>query len=203
MDARLLFFAAGLALWACRTVDGPEAAGAAYARAMREDRLEAAYALTTAGYRAQVTFEAFRARYADPLRRQGRASAIEAALPMMSARCPELEAVKEPEGWRVAELVPGEGPQQALARFLDAVDAADFSLAYGMLAGPWRARYTPALFAKDFAAEPLAKERLQRARAALAGEVVWAGDEAQLPLGGGKAVRLLREGGSYKVAALE
>jgi glutamate dehydrogenase/leucine dehydrogenase len=55
----------------------------------------------------------------------------------------------------------------------------------------------------DFALEPQAKDRLVRARAALSAEVVWKGEVAEVPLGGGKAVRLVREGGAFKVAALE
>jgi hypothetical protein len=203
MDARLVLTVAGLALGACRTVEGPEGVAAAYAQAVRSQRLEEAYGLTTTEYRARVTAEAFKAQYQDEQRRRERADAIESGLAKMSARSTELEAVRENDGWRVAELAPGEGPKEALARFLDAADAGDFASAYGMLSGSWRARYTPALFAKDFAAEPLAKERLARARAGLSASVVWSEDQAQLPLGGGKAVRLVREGGVFRVAALE
>ena len=47
-------------------------------------------------------------------------------------------------------------------------------------------------------------ERLQRARAALKdGQWIVAADGAQLLLGDNKAVRLQREGQSYKVVALE
>lgn len=203
MGARLLFIVTGLAFAGCRTVDGPEVVASTYARALREGRLESAYALTSADYRARVPFEAFKAQYRDEQPRRERADALLEGLPKMSARSAGLEAVCESGGWKVAEEAPGEGPKAALARFLDAADAGDFTAAYGMLSEAWRARYTPALFARDFAAEPLAKERLSRAREALAAALVWGKDEVQLPLGGGKAVRLSREGGSYKVAALE
>ncbi len=186
----------------CRTA-GPHEAAEAYARALREGRVDDAYALTSSEYRANVSRDSFGRRYANEMARFERATAILSALERLKAVSPEIEAVREPDGWRVAEVAPVEGPKEALARFLDAAEAGDFEAAWRMLAGEWRARYTPARLAKDFADEPLAKDRLARARAALEGEWAWRGDEVELDLGEGKAVRLRREGGAFKVVSLE
>ena len=199
---RLWLSAWALVIAACRTV-GPDTAAESYAQALRENRLDDAYALTTEGYRARVPKEAFVARYADEVRRNERATAIFAAVPQLRARSGEIEAAREDGLWRVEEVTPTEGPREALGKFLDAVSSNDFESAYRMLAGPWRGRYTPARLKADFAAEPLAKERLERARAALAGDFVWRGETAELPVGEGKSVKLVREGGAFKVAALE
>jgi len=191
-----------LLLAGCRTL-GPDAAAESYAQALRENRLDDAYALTTADYRARVPKEQFAARYADEVRRNERATAILAAVPQMRAKTLEIEAAREEGDWRVEEVIPSEGPREALGKFLDAVAANDFEAAYRMLAGSWRAKYTPARFKADFAAEPLAKERLDRARAALGSEILWKGETAELAVGDGKSVKLVREGGAFKVAALE
>lgn len=62
---------------------------------------------------------------------------------------------------------------------------------------------TPARLRQDFQAEPLAKERLDRLRAVLDGNLISTPEGVQLPLGEGKAARLIKEGDSFKVAAIE
>ncbi len=192
-----------LALCACRTPGGPDEIAERYARALKENRLADAYALTSRAQREHLSEQAFAARYADEQVRAARAAELLAQLPSMRARSGTLEAVKDPEGWRVAELEPSEGPREVLVRFLAAVDARDFERAYSFLAQRWRARYTPARLKEDFAAEPAAAERLERIRAALAAPLAVTAEGAELPLGEGRAVRLTREADSYKVAALE
>lgn len=94
----------------------------------------------------------------------------------------------------------------ALAAFLDAAERGDFEVAYRLLAAPWRARYTPERLASDFRAEPLARERLARARGALSSLTSAQAAEAPLvefSLGGGRSVRLAREADGYRVVALE
>ena len=92
---------------------------------------------------------------------------------------------------------------EALAAFIEAANAGDFDRAYALLSGDWRARYTPERLRSDFEAEPLAKERLERARVASAQAPVVRGDVAEFPIGAGKAVRLVKENGNFRVAALE
>jgi len=90
-----------------------------------------------------------------------------------------------------------------LSRFLDAAEAGDFDAAYQMMAGSWRARYTPERLKEDFDREPLAKERLARARAALKTAPAMRDGLAEFPIGDGKAVRLVREDGGFRVMSLE
>ena len=91
-----------------------------------------------------------------------------------------------------------------LAEFIDAAEAGDFRRAYQLLSGEWRARYTPARLEQDFEDEPLARERLERARGALSRGALFVGAEvAEFPIGAGRAVRLVREHGDFRVAALE
>jgi len=66
-----------------------------------------------------------------------------------------------------------------------------------------RARYTPERLRDDFKREPLADERVRRARLALKGPVRLSASGAEFPLGKDRAVRLVREAGEYRVAAIE
>jgi len=94
-------------------------------------------------------------------------------------------------------------PSEVLSRFLDAAEAEDFDTAYRMMAGGLRARYTPERLKQDFGREPLAKEKLARARAALKATPSVHDGSVDFPIGDGKAVRLVREDGVFRVMALE
>ena len=181
---------------------GPEGVARAYAEALEQNRLDAALALSTG-----LDAKAFHALYGDAQVRAARAAAVRTAAD--GAGGGSLRLVLENGAWRVQELEPAKpGVQEqaaaALGEFLDAADAGRFEAALAMLSASWRNRYTAERFAADFAHEPLAKERLARARSALerGAWVVDAGG-AQLPLGEGRAVRLTREGDGYRVVALE
>lgn len=181
---------------------GPEGAARAYADALDQNRLDAALALSTGLDEAR-----FRQCYADVGVRARRAAAVRAAAD--GAGGAQLKLVLENGAWRVQELEPAK-PQvqeqvaQTLARFLDAAEARDFEAALALLGPQLRGRYTPKRFEEDFAKEPLAKERLQRARAALVhGGWIVSADGAQLPVGDEHAVRLVREGEAWRVVALE
>jgi len=98
---------------------------------------------------------------------------------------------------------PNQAAGEVLAEFIAAAEARDFERAYLLLCGALRARYTPERLQRDFDNEPLAKERLERARQALRQEATLRGDFAEFPVGAGKAVRLVREDGTFRVASLE
>jgi len=95
------------------------------------------------------------------------------------------------------------GSAAVLQRFLDAADRGDFETAYELLSQIWRVRYTPERLKRDFALEPRAKDLLGRARTALKGSAKEEGDVVEYPIGDGNAVRLVREGGAFRIAALE
>ena len=96
-----------------------------------------------------------------------------------------------------------ETSDQVLGQFLDAAEKGDFDSAYQLLAGSWRARYTPARLKQDFELEPRAKELVGRARSALKRGGREAGGVAEYSIADGKAVRLVRENGVFKIASLE
>lgn len=202
-------FAAHLLLFACAacvTGRGPVETAEAYARALEEGRWEDAAALST---RSAAELES---AYASPSGRE-RAESIRGTRAWSSATAPGLEIVDTREGWRVRDdphagdlelsEASSEAARAVLQRFLHASEQGDFAAAHALLSAPLRARYTPERFAKDFSDEPLAKERLGRARAAAAGPPQLSRDEAQFPLGDGRAVRLVREAGGWRVESLE
>lgn len=196
---------AGAALWcSCVTAAGPERVASRYAEALRDGRVLEAYAMLDERTRPDAA--AYQQRYATEAARKARAEAILGSLGQLRASAPagEVDLVQAGDGgWRVTEAPPDAAPREALERFLTAVEAGDFQAAYLLLAPAWRQRYTPARLEKDFQLEPLAKERLARVRAALGNPVAVSADGAQLPLGDGRAVRLVKEGGGYTIAALE
>ncbi len=181
---------------------GPEGVARAYADALEQNRLDAALELSTG-----LDAKRFRALYGADAVRAARVAAVRAAADGSGGGA--LKLVLDGGAWRVQELEPAKPQVQeqaatVLAEFLDAADAGRFEAALSLLSASWRNRYTAKRFEDDFGREPLAKERLSRARTALerGGWIVDAGG-AQLPLGEGKAVRLEREGEAYRVVALE
>jgi hypothetical protein len=178
----------------------PVSIAEAYAKALEENRLADAYRLTAGGPEGEV---AFLERYADEAARRERVAAVRAGTGALEARAPSLTLEQGGGAWRVVESRPADVPRAALTRFLDAVEAKDWKGAWGLLSAPLRARYTPERLREDFEHEPLAKERLRRARIALKGPVKVAANEALFPVGEDRAVRLILEEGEYRVSAIE
>lgn len=185
------------------TSNGPEDVARSYARALEEGRLDDAWALS-----APLDREQFAARYADPKVRKQRAEALALAAAGQPSAVVALEV--RAQGWRVLEqptaaaaLADEAQARERVDHFLAAIDRGDFEAVFADLSAAWRARYTPARLKADFTSEPAALSRLARIRAAREGrwEVTLAGP--QLALGEGKALKLVREGGTLKVAALE
>ncbi|EAU61721.1 hypothetical protein STIAU_6577 [Stigmatella aurantiaca DW4/3-1] len=172
----------------------------AYAKALEENRLPQAYALTTGLPEGEA---AFRSRYADPAARRERAAAVRAGLPLLEGHAPALTMERRESSWRVVETLPTDEVKATLARFLNAAETTDWEKAWSLLSAPLRARYTPDRLREDFHREPLARERLRRARLALKGDVKVSGAEATFSLGAERAVRLVLEAGEYRVAAIE
>lgn len=195
-----LSLVAALTAPGCAHVPGPQEVASSYARALEENRLEDAYALTSAPPDAR---QSFLEHYGNASVRLARVEEVRAALPELQARAAALTLLQAKEGWRVVEEAPADAPREAMERFLDAVDASDWATAWSLLSGPLRSRYTPERLREDFKREPLAAERVRRARLALRGPVKVTGAEAEFPVGQERAVRLVREAGEYRVAALE
>ncbi len=178
----------------------PTSVAEAYARALEEGRVREAFALTVGGPDEEV---AFLERYSDPQARGARAADVRAGATLLEARAPSLTVAQSKQGWRIVEARPADVPRAALRRFVDTVEARDWQSAWSQLTGALRARYTPERLREDFEREPLAKERLRRARLALNTHVRVGAGEAVFPLGDERAVRLVLEDGEYRIAAIE
>ncbi|AKQ65933.1 hypothetical protein A176_002845 [Myxococcus hansupus] len=190
-----------LLLTACATTPRePTSVAEAYARALEEGRVGDAFALTVGGPEEE---SAFLERYSDAEARTARAADVRAGASALEARAPSLTVAQSPQGWRVVEARPADVPRAALRLFIDRVEARDWKSAWSQLAGTLRARYTPERLKEDFEREPLAKERLRRARLALNTHVRVGAGEAVFPLGDDRAVRLVLEDGEYRIAAIE
>jgi hypothetical protein len=162
----------------------------AYLAALERNDLDAAWSLTSSRYRQGTDRATYEARLADPAARAAHVARVRAAL---ADAAPELLDVPPPTG-QPAEAV------QALVR---AARAGDFAEAWGWLAAPERARYTPERLARDFQSAPGANERLSRALAAIERPGQTTGAETRWPLPTGGAVRVVLEDGQPRVAALE
>ena len=184
----------------CATPQGPTDVAEAYAKALEEDRLSDAYALTTGLPEGE---HSFRDRYPDASTRRERAASVRNAVGAMEVRAPNLIVERRENAWRVVETRPSDEAKAALTRFLNAVEARDWEKAWSLLSAPQRSRYTPDRFRDDFLREPLARDRVRRARLALRGNVKVTNGDATFPLGADRAVRLVLEEGEYRVDAIE
>lgn len=100
----------------------------------------------------------------------------------------------------------GEGSEpiaEVLRGFVAAARSRQFDLVWGLLSERWRTRTTPVSLTVDFDAEPLAQARLQRLEAGLGGPLLIEGARAQLTLGPGRALVLVREEAGWRVDRLE
>lgn len=89
------------------------------------------------------------------------------------------------------------------AAFVASAQARHFDDVLQMLSSAWKARYTAERLARDFDADPLTRERLDRVHSTLASDFRVFENEAVLPLPGGRCFRLVREADGWRIAALE
>ena len=169
---------------------------AAYAQALSQGELDRAYQLTAPGYQARVPLTQFRAEYATPKAREARALAIRRALADQAAAAPELFDGAPDQ----AEIGAA---REVLRAFVDAAEARRFGAVWQLLAAPLRARYTPERLEREFFQEPLAADRVRRAKEAAERPAERDGDSVRFPIAPGKAVVLTREADGYRIAAIE
>lgn len=196
--AILLSVAALLA--ACVSSETPSDSLQRYAHALREARLDDAYAMLSPAEQAAVSRKDFESRYSSPSQRVARAAQLEQIVGQ-PLRAGPIELAFERGGWRVRDTPAS--ASETLQAFVDDVRSNRFAAAYGLLTAGWRARYTPERFQRDFFAEPSSKDKLARAQQALTTSPTFTATGAEFPIGQGRAVRLLLEPGGYRLAALE
>jgi hypothetical protein len=177
-----------LALGGCAT-SAPSSRPEAYVQALKLGRLEAAYALTTSAFRAEVSEADFRRLFADGAARTAHAAAIEEGL---ARAAPELFLG-----------ATSDVPAGVILRFSAAVHAGHFEEAWRCLSAALRARYSVEALARDFAAEPTAAARLERAARAAEGPGVTEGSTVRFPVAGGGAASVVKESDGWRLAALE
>jgi hypothetical protein len=174
------------------TTPAPPSPAQAYAQELEAAHLDAAYALTSPAFRAQVSAEEFRLRFADPAARQARATAVKEGLSELARAAPELF------GGASAEL-----PEAVVLRFATAVRAGHFDQAWRCLSAALRQRYSPETLSRDFSTEPTGASRLEQATRAAEGIAVREGNSVRFPLPGGGAVVVLQESDGWRLGALE
>jgi hypothetical protein len=191
---------------------GPADTLRAFADAVRAGRTDAAYALMSADYKKTHDRDSF-ARSLGPadqrtLGRLGKGR-VELRAEIELADGERLALVQEPDGWRFArdplDIYPQRAPDEALRSFVRAVERKRWDVVL---------RFIPQRFRSTITADSL-KERWEGAGAAeLKAQLVvvkahldepleLVGDEARLPVGERKQVKLVREEGLWRVETLE
>jgi hypothetical protein len=191
---------------------GPADTLRAFADAVRGGRTDDAYALMSADYKKTHDRDAF-ARSLGPAdqRALGRLAKgrVELRAEIELADGERLSLVQEPDGWRFArdplDLYPQRAPDEALRSFIRAVERKRWDVVL---------RFIPQHFRSTITADTL-KERWEGAGAGelkaqllvvkshLDEPMELAGDEARLPVGERKQVKLVREEGLWRVETLE
>lgn len=95
---------------------------------------------------------------------------------------------------------------RALEAFVSSSEARKFDAVHALLSKSLRDRYTPALLARDFDADPYARERVARIKAKATQPLTVDGDRASLEWAPGRSLRLVREGeeaSSWRIASME
>jgi hypothetical protein len=99
-----------------------------------------------------------------------------------------------------------DGPREVLLRFAQAARAGRWAEAWPLLSERWRASTSPGRLAADWrGAGPVASEAADRVVALLdaGGQLQVAGETRRLPVGPGRAARLVLEPAGWRVDALE
>ncbi len=197
----------------CHTPRGPGDTLDAYLKAVAAGRTAEAYALLSTDYKRahdQATFEhglsdKDRKAAGDKLRGAQVTLTAEVALPDGDT----LPLVLENGTWRFArdplDFYPQRNPAEALRSFIRAVEHARWEVVLRFVPQRSRAGVTADRLRERWAGEKRDEIRAQldAARAHLAEPFEQTGDEARLPVGERKQVKLVREDGLWKLESLE
>jgi len=212
--ARLLACAlSGLVLGCAHRPEGPAAAVAAFGAAVARGDLPAAYALTSTEFRQRIPFQAFAAGFkaggAEPATMGQRMVAESARIaPRVEIELSFGERVPmllEDGRWRIDGPVYeawGQGtPRAALRTFVRALDEGRYDVVLRLVPNRYRAGLSVDEL-RAFWEGARKKEHaalLAELRASLNAPIVESEDEAHLPSPSGREIRLVREGGQWKV----
>jgi hypothetical protein len=204
----------GAQLGCARPAAGPASTLSALGAALERKDWDAAYALTSADFRARVPRAAFRAQLEDGgASTQALAHRLRAAGDATPARVTVELAPGEPLGlvddgglWRVAdpqlfEPWSQKTPRAALRSFVRALDERRYDVVLRLCPMRRRAGLSVEALRAYWEGEHKAENAalLAHLRDALAAPIVEVGDEARLPYGPGREARLVREDGAWKI----
>ena len=191
---------------------GPDETLRTFADAVRAGRSDAAYALMSADYKKAHDRDAF-ARSLDPavVRAAGRLARgpIELRAEVELADGERLALVREPGGWRFArdplDLYPQRAPDDALRSFIRAVEHKRWEVVLRFLPQRFRSTITTEKLKERWegAGAGELKAQLVVVKAHLDEPLELSGDEARLPVGERKQVKLVREESLWRVETLE
>jgi len=209
---RSLLLALVLAGCAPKSPSGPADTLRAFAAAVRTHRIDDAYALMSAEYKKTHDKEAFARslgpdveRAADRLQK-GR---VELRAEVELADGEQLALVDEPDGWRFArdplDVYPQRAPDEALRSFVRAVERKRWDVVLRFIPQKFRATITAETLKERWEGTQAAELSAQLAavKAHLDEPMELSGDEARLPVGERKQVKLVREEGLWRVETLE
>jgi hypothetical protein len=191
----------------------PAATVAAFGAALARGDLAGAYRLTSTDFQRRVPLEAFRSGFAagggEPAelgrRMVAEAPGMRPRVEVTLALGERVPLVLEAGGWRIDAPVYepwGQGtPRAAILTFVRALDARRYDVVLRLVPDRYRGGLSVDRLRTFWEGEHKDEHRalLERVRAAASAPIVEAGDEARLELAPDRQVRLVREGGQWKI----
>jgi hypothetical protein len=199
-------FAVALAAIGCHP--SPESTLDAWQRALRDKKLDRAYALMSNEYRRTHDLATFSKAVADRREAKGPMHVVyEAELSLESGD--KLPLILENNEWRLAkdplDVYPQSTPADALRSFVRAVENKRFEVVLRFVPQRYRASLTVDKIRARWEGERATElaAQLAEVRHHLGEPFELVGDDALLPLGDRKQVRLTREEDGWKVIQIE
>jgi hypothetical protein len=191
----------------------PAATVAAFGAALARGDLGGAYRLTSTDFQHRVPFDAFAAGFAaggaEPAvlgqRMVAEAPRMRPRVEVTLALGERVPLVLEAGRWRIDAAVYepwGQAtPRAALLTFVRALDARRYDVVLRLVPDRYRSSLSVERLRAFWEGEHKDEHRalLERVRAAAAAPIVEVGDEARLELAPDRQVRLVREGGRWKI----
>lgn len=204
---------AGLPLGCAHRPEGPAVTVAAFGAAVARGDLSAAYALTSTEFRHRMPFEAFAAGFkaggAEPAalgeRMVAEATRIAPRVEVELSFGERVPLLLEPGGWRIDGPIYeawGQGTARAALRtFVRALDERRYDVVLRLVPDRYRVGLSAEKLRATWEGERKKENQalLAQLRAALDAPMAESADEAHLPYPSGGELRLVREGGEWKV----
>jgi hypothetical protein len=191
---------------------GPAETLRAFADAVRAGHTADAYALMSADYRKTHDRDAF-ARSLGPSEQRAAGGLAKGRVELRAevelADGERLELVQEADGWRFArdplDIYPQRAPDEAMLSFVRAVERKRWDVVLRFIPQRYRATITADSLKErwDGAGAGEVKAQLAVVKSHLDEPMELAADEARLPVGERKQVKLVREEGVWRVETLE